>query len=89
MLWKEQTLVMGTDALVRMFLATAKVRAGAGSRTAQPPTGLSAHLGGGADTAEELGVVANDCSTVCQRLGELWGFREISLGKALRLVNGS
>lgn len=43
-------------------------------KAAQPPTDLLAHLGGGMDAAEELGVTANDCSAVCQRLGELRGF---------------
>lgn len=53
------------------------------------PIELPTHLGRGADAAEELGVIASDCSAVCQRLAELWGFREISLGKPLCLVNSS
>lgn len=56
---------------------------------AQPARDPLAHLGKGADTAVELGVIAGDCSAVCQRLGELWSFREISLGKPRGLINSS
>lgn len=80
-------MVMGVDVLVGMLFDIAKVRAGAGSSMAQPPIELPTHLGGGTDAAEELGIIASDCSAVCQRLGELWSFREISLGKPLGLVN--
>ena len=64
-----------------MFLSRQKVT--------QPRTDLPAHLGGGTDAAEELGVIANDGRAVHQGLGELRGFREISLGKSLGLVNSS
>ena len=87
-LQKRQVMMRGTNVLVRKLFNIAKVRAGAGSSAAQPPRELS-HLGRGPDAAEELGVIASDCSAVCQRLGELWGFREISLGKPLGLVNSS
>lgn len=82
-------MVMGTNVLVGTLFDIAKVRAGAGSSMAQPPIELPTHLGRGTDAAEELGVVAGDCSAVHQRLGELWSFREISLGKPLSLVNSN
>lgn len=80
-------MVKGTNVLVRKLFDIAKVRARSGSSAAQPPRELPTHLGRGPDTAEKLSVIAGDCSAVCQRLGELWGFREISLGKPLGLVN--
>lgn len=80
---------MGTNILTRMLFDITKVRSGTGSSPAQPPRKLPAYLGRGADTAEELGIVAGDCGAVCQRLGELRGFREVSLGKTLVLINSS
>lgn len=56
-------------------------------RRTPPAQKFPTHLGRGTHTAEELGVIASDGSAVCQRLGELGGFREVPLGKPLGLVD--
>lgn len=71
-----------------MLCNLAKVRTGQEQEAALLPQ-FPTHLGKGTDTAEELGMVAGDCSAVYQRLGKLWSFREVTLSKLLGLVNSS
>lgn len=77
----------GNNDVVRTLFHMAEIRAGAGNGVAWPMGRTPAHLRRRADTAEELGVIAGDCGAVRQRLGELRGFREISLHKPLDLAD--
>lgn len=80
----------GNRCYVTMLCNSAYVRRGRNRKQlSTAPPRAPTHPGRGTDTAEELGVIAGDCGAVGQRLGKLWGFREISLGKPLDLVNSS
>lgn len=61
----------GTNVLVRISLDTAKVRAGAESSTAQPPTDLPAHAARGGKN--QLFFLCSVSGTLClQGLGTHW-----------------
>lgn len=70
--------MVALEADVQLGCSVIQLRLGWDSNRKQhripPPQTFPTHPGRGTHTAEELGIVASDCTAVCQRLGELGGF---------------